>query len=323
MDNILILDTSFGSFNRGDDIIMECVREELSYILNGNFELNLPTHIPAFHSYQIWKNSISFRTYSEAKYKFVGGSNLAVTNLLTHYPQWNVNIFNYKAFEGCVLVGVGVGAGDKIENLYTRTLYRKMLSKEYYHSCRDQRSKSIMESIGVKALNTGCVTMWKLTPKFCKEIPVKKANRVVFTLTASKETDPKDQQLIDMLNKNYERVYFFPQGYQDYDYLHKLRNIENIVLLDSTIKAYDSLLCEPDIEYVGTRLHGGIYAMRHKKRAIILVIDERAREINKSNNLNCIEKKDIDKLDGMINSEFRTEIVMPYGEIEKWKEQFK
>lgn len=63
--------------------------------------------------------------------------------------------------------------------------------------------------------------------------------------------------------------------------------------------------------------------MRHGKRAIIIAIDERATEINKRNNLNCIAQKDVEsELDKMIQSEFATEIKMPFDSIEQWKEQF-
>lgn len=322
MKNILLLDTSIASLNKGDDIIMECVREELSYLTNGNFTLNLPTHISPFHSYQVWRNSSRVQIYKNAEYKFVGGTNLLVPNMLTHFPQWNINIFNYGAIKDCVLVGVGAGAGDKT-NGYTKHLYKKVLSQKYYHSARDERSKIIMENYGIRALNTGCVTMWKLTPEFCKDIPTKKASRVVFTLTAKQETDIRDQKLIDVLCKNYNKVYFWPQGISDYDYICKFKNISNIEIINSDLKYYDALLNEDDIEYVGTRLHGGVYAMRHKKRSIIIVIDERAREINKCNNLNCIEKEKIDELEDMINSEFETKIIMPFDTIEKWKNQFK
>ena len=51
MKNILLLDTAFASFNKGDDIIMECTRKELASLLEPNFELNLPTHVSAFHWY--------------------------------------------------------------------------------------------------------------------------------------------------------------------------------------------------------------------------------------------------------------------------------
>jgi polysaccharide pyruvyl transferase WcaK-like protein len=300
---------------------MECVREELQFLTKNNFVINLPTHISPFHSYQIWRNSNRVKVYKNADYKFVGGTNLLIPNMLTHFPQWNLNIFNYKAVAGCVLVGVGAGAGEKT-NKYTKHLYKKLLNHEFFHSARDERSRQIMENYGVKALNTGCVTMWKLTPEFCKQIPTKKADRVVFTLTSSVNKDEKDQELIDILLKNYKQVYFWPQGIDDYDYFKQFNNIDDIILIDSDLKTYDKLLNGDNLDYVGTRLHGGVYAMRHKKRTIIISIDERAREINKCNNLNCIEKSHIQKLDELINSEFTTEIRMPYDEINKWKNQF-
>lgn len=322
MDKVLLLDTSVASLNKGDDIIMECVRKELEFILGKSFELTLPTHVSAFHWYQIYRGLSRVRKYSECKYKFVGGTNLLTKNMATYYPQWNINIFNSKAIQGCVLVGVGAGAGEKT-NLYTSHLYRKTLNSEFYHSVRDLRTKQYVESLGLKALNTGCVTMWMLTPDFCRTIPTHKANRVVFAFTASKVIDLRDQQLIDVLIKNYEKIYFWPQGDMDYEYLHQFKHIENINILQATKQAYHELLTEDDIEYVGTRLHAGVYAMRHAKRSIILAIDERAREINKSNRLNCLEKKDIALLDEYINSEFETKVCMPLDTIAEWKNQFK
>lgn len=322
MDNILLLDTSIASLNKGDDIIMECVRRELNYLTKERFMLNLPTHVSAFHCYQIWRNSVRLQIYRNCHLKFVGGTNLLVPNLLTHFPQWNINIFNYQAIKGCVLVGVGAGAGDT-PNAYTRYLYKRVLNNGYIHSARDQRTADIITAMGLKALNTGCVTMWMLTPEFCKTIPTQKASRVVFTLTASAKKDARDQFLIDTLIKEYDKVYFWIQGYGDLNYLKEFDNIDTIKIIPPTIKDYHDLLSQKDLDYVGTRLHAGVYAMRHAKRAIIIVIDERAREINKSNNLNCLEKNSIKELPTLINSDFETKINMPLDTIEQWKNQFK
>ena len=97
---------------------------------------------------------------------------------------------------------------------------------------------------------------------------------------------------------------------------------ENVHVLQATKDAYDKFLTENDTDYVGTRLHGGVYAMRHKRRAIIIAIDERARAINEKNHLNCIEKDRIHDLEDIICSDFKTSIVMPFDEIERWKKQF-
>lgn len=320
MESILMLDTSIASQNRGDEIIMECVRKELSFLLDKNFEYTLPTHVSPFHWYQVWRNSLRLRSYENCRLKFVGGSNILVKDLFTHYPQWNINLFNYRPLKGCILVGVGSGAGNKT-NVYTSHIYKHLLSREYYHSVRDERSKHYVESLGLKAINTGCVTMWMLTPEFCKTIPATKARKVVFTLTKGAK-DNRDQLLIDTLISNYEEVYFWPQGIDDYSYLHSFDKINSINILPATKAAYDGFLTDFDADYVGTRLHGGVYAMRHGRRAIIIAIDERTREINKSNNLNCIEKDNIHQLSDYINSEFATKIMMNFEAISLWKSQF-
>ena len=322
MENILLLDTSFASLNKGDDIIMRCVKSELDFLLNDRFVLNLPTHLSPFHAYQEWKNTYRVRYYKNCNYKFACGTNLLVPDLLNRFPQWNINIFNYKPLSGTILVGVGKGAGDKT-NSYTTYIYKNMLNNNYYHSVRDERTKQYLESMGLKAYNTGCPTMWMLTPEFCKTIPTKKANNVIFTLTSRLEPDELDQRLIDILISNYNKVYFWPQGVDDYNYLNQFKNIKDISVIQPTVDAYEKVLNMSDIEYVGTRLHGGVFAMRHRKRAIIIVIDERAREINKSNNLNCIEKSNINDLENTINSEVITDIKMPFDLIAKWKSQFK
>lgn len=323
MKKILLLDTSIGTSNLGDFIIMECVRKELSPIFDGNFVYDMPTHLPAFNAFSVFRNSLAVQNYANCELKFAGGSNLLVKDLFTHYPQWNIHRFDSKPLNGVICVGVGAGAGDET-NRYTTKLYQRVLNHDYFHSVRDERSKEYVESLGLKAINTGCVTMWMLTPDFCASIPHEKASRVVFTLTGKNGApDETDRTLIDILKRNYDKVYFWVQGDLDLNYFSSFDNTDDIEIVPPSVEAYDRLLSEDDLDYVGTRLHGGIYAMRHRKRAIILAIDERAREINKANNLNCLEKAEVgEKLEPMIRSSFATEIRMPFDDIRKWKEQF-
>lgn len=322
MERILLLDTSVATDNRGDDIIMECVRKELGPLLKNCFELTLPTQVSPFHWYQVWRNSSRLQFYANCKLKFIGGSNILCKDLLTHYPQWNINWFNCKPLMGSIGVGIGAGAGNKT-NWYTRKMYQRVLSHDYYHSVRDERTKRYLEELGLKAINTGCVTMWMLTPDFCKTIPASKSNKVVFTLTRHNVDDEKDRILIDVLLSNYEEVFFWPQGMRDLEYIHHFNHVSSIKILPASKSAYDDYLTNNDTDYVGSRLHGGIYAMRHGRRAIIIAIDERAREINASNHLNCIETSDIAQLPDFINSTFETKVVMDYNAINQWKSQFK
>ncbi len=323
MENILILDTSIATGNRGDDIIMECTHKELDFLLKDNYELRLPTHVSSFHWYQVVKKSRSLMRFVNCRLKFVGGSNILAKNMFTHYPQWNINWFNCNPIQGSILVGVGLGAGDGRSNWYTRHLYNRVLSHKYIHSVRDERTKCYLEDdLGLKAINTGCVTMWMLTPGFCKTIPKHKSEKVVFTLTKRVDYEEQGQFIIDTLNENYTEVFFWPQGIDDYDYFIKLNHIDNIKILQSNKEAYHTYLSTNETDYVGTRLHGGIYAMRHGRRAIIIAIDERAREINKNNHLNCVDIKEIKQLPEFINSEFETKVEMDFDSINLWKSQF-
>ena len=62
--------------------------------------------------------------------------------------------------------------------------------------------------------------------------------------------------------------------------------------------------------------------MQHKKRAIIITIDNRTRNINKVNNLNVVERKNIHELENLINSSFKTDVRVDFEAINKWKSQF-
>lgn len=322
MKKTILLDTSIGTSNVGDSIIMECVESELAPILNSSFVFNIATHMPAFHSYAVWRNSFAVQNYVNCDYKFVGGSNILVKNMLTHYPQWNVNIFNCAPLANSICVGVGAGAGEH-KDAYTTYLYRKILSHSYYHSVRDERTKRYVEEVlGLKAINTGCVTMWMLTPEHCAQIPHKKADNVVFTLTARNIPDQRDQFLIDTLKKEYDHVSFWIQGDKDEGYFNMFSNTEGIEVIPPSKSAYEQVLMRDNIEYVGTRLHGGVYALRHKKRAIIIAIDERARGISTDTGLITIEKDELGNLHNLINSDFETKLNIPFNEITRWKAQF-
>ena len=322
MKTVLLLNPAIGTDNIGDYIIYECVCSEMAEIFRQAFVKEIPTQMPAFHSYAVWRNSFAVQNYATCDYKFVGGSNILAKNMLTHYPQWNVNVFNCKPLAGSVCVGVGAGAGGHTD-AYTTHLYRKILSHSYYHSVRDERSKRYVEDVlGLKAINTGCVTMWALTPDFCAQIPAKKADNVVFTLTARMQPDPSDQMLIDTLKREYDHVSFWMQGDKDEAYFHAFSNTEGIEIIPPHKAAYEAVLMRNNIEYVGTRLHGGIYALRHKKRAIIISIDERARSISADTGLITIEKNALDGLPELINSAFETKPNIPFEEIARWKAQF-
>lgn len=62
--------------------------------------------------------------------------------------------------------------------------------------------------------------------------------------------------------------------------------------------------------------------MRHKKRAIIISIDERAKGMGETYNLNLIDREDLNNLEKMINAEFITDVQVNFDVVNQWLKQF-
>lgn len=175
VEKITLIDTSVGSTNRGDEIIMNCAEEELEWLLQKYYPLYIPSHLRGFGMDECIGNlPDSASEVAASKYKFVCGTNLLAQNMLHRSNQWNINLLNSKPLVGSVLVGVG-GKG-KVLNSYTRKLYKKVLSNYYIHSVRNKAAYECLTDLGLKCLNTGCVTLWKLTPDFVRQYRFKNPN---------------------------------------------------------------------------------------------------------------------------------------------------
>lgn len=321
MKKVIVFDTAIGTGNKGDDIIMESARAALRELLDESYVLNLGTHIVNYTGIQLLKKNFKLKFMNEADYKFIMGTNLLTNKLFRLSPQLNINPFNCMPYKNAILFGVGTMQKKGNPGPYTQYMYHRILSHKYIHSVRDDLAKEKLEKMGFKALNTGCPTLWCLTEELCKQIPTKKANQAILTVSANRKDCTADQKLIDTVRKNYEKVYLWGQWLPDEDYFNTFKNIEGIEIIRS-LEKYHDILSSKDIDYVGTRLHGGIYAMQHRKRAIIIAVDHRSTGISENNHINCLDRKDIDGLDAMINSEFETKIKLQTEEITAWLGQF-
>ncbi|MED1089155.1 polysaccharide pyruvyl transferase family protein [Bacillus paramycoides] len=323
MKKILLLDTSVATLNMGDDIINISIKNNMEELLKDNYYITMPTHTPLFYKYQNLLYPQKLDIYKNADYKFLCGTNALYTNMLRPLPNWNIHLFNTKLVQNTILFGVGIGENSKNINLYTKTLYKKVLSKEYVHSTRDEKTKVMLENMGFKAENTGCPTLWKLTPEFCREIPTTKSESVIFTLTYYHKDMLNDTEMIKILKRSYKKVYFWPQCALDLNYLEELGESDGVTIISPNLENYDAILSE-DIDYVGNRLHGGVFALQHKKRAIIIAIDYRAREMKKNYSIPVLDRENIvEELEAKIFSKWGTEITgLDFDKIEKWKKQF-
>lgn len=322
MKKIILFDPSYGTSNLGDFIINEAIMKHMKFVFSNNYLVRYSTHSPLMHFHQLLKKNFISRNCEPEYLKFLGGSNIFKHDLLRYTLDWNINIFTKHLYKNSVSIGGGCEGDPATINKYTRYIYRSVLSKNYTHSVRDEETKSFLESLGVQVINTGCPTMWDLTAEFCKSIPKKKSKDVVFTLTDYARDKDKDQKLINILLKNYENVYFWIQGTEDLEYFNTMQNIDKIQLVNPNLESYKETLTKGNIDFVGTRLHAGIYAMQHKVRSIILIVDNRARDMQKTYNINAIERNNIDDLEKMIQSEFATNIKIDEDKINAWKSQF-
>lgn len=313
-NKIVLYNPGISSLNMGDHIIFDGAHTQLGDLINNAFIVEVSTHLPI---------SRYLRHTKKSDYKFVCGSNLLRGKMNRIFRQWDINICNAHLIGPSILIGAGWWQyGDEV-NIYTKYLYKKVLSKDFIHSVRDSYTENQMKKMGFNnVINTGCPTMWELTKEHCLEIPMEKSQDVVCTITDYNGDTEKDKELFEILLKNYRNVYLWIQGYNDYEYFKKL-DVEHskIKIVEPNLKAYD-LVLQKNIDYVGTRLHGGIRALQKKKRAIIISIDNRAIEKQKDFNLTCISRDNITELETMINSSFRTEITIPIDNINKWKKQF-
>ena len=314
---ILLFNPMISSLNLGDHIIYDSFKNELGFILNESFVSEISTHLPI-------SNYLSnFRSFD---YRFVCGSNLIRGKMNKSFRQWDINLCQVSLLKPLILVGVGWWQYGDEPNLYSKILYKNILSKKYIHSVRDEYTKNQFTKMGIyNVVNTGCPTMWKLTKSHCNSIPLNKSSKVVFTLTDYNQDSVKDKKLIEYCLKNYKEVFFWPQGSNDIDYFNKL-NVShvNLTILNPTLSKYDEFLnSSKDIDYIGTRLHAGIRALQFKKRSIIIGIDNRSLEKKKDFNLVVLPREEIDKLDLMINQSFQTNIKLNNSEIKTWISQFK
>lgn len=323
MKRVLLLDTSVATQNIGDEIINDSIRMNWTELYERNYICKFPTHTPPYSWWQQLLVPRKLDLLVNSDYKFLCGTNALYTNMMRPLPQWNIYPWNASFFKNTILLGVGAGINSKSVNLYTKLLYNKVLNKNYIHSTRDEFTKKMLENMGYKALNTGCHTLWGFTDEFCKKIPTEKNKKVLFTLTGYQPDFENDKLMIEILCNNYEEIYFWPQTPTDYDYLRKLGDFD-VKIVTPNLYAYDKILSLNGIDYVGNRLHGGIRALQHACRSLIIAIDYRAENMSKQYRLPVIKRENIGiQLDSFINSSYRTQITgLNFDLIKKWKEQF-
>lgn len=315
-NQILIFDPGCASLNIGDEIISDSARRQLNRYFPDYFFARVSTHQHSSFRYR--------RLLRGSRCSFALGSNLLKGHMLFGFRQWDISILDTLQVNNIVLVGCGWQTYIKNDvDIYSKLLYRHLLSNTYSHSVRDRYTKRILEDLGFSnVINTGCPTIWGFTPEFCASIPTSRSNKVVTTVTDYSRDHARDSAMLDQLLDCYRAVYVWPQGSGDYSYLQELGYLDKLSVIPSTLKSYDDFLDENAVDYVGTRLHGGIRALQHGRRSIIVSIDNRAREMGTDVNLPVLDGAEIDQLENIISHSFDTSIQIDQSGIREFLGQF-
>jgi polysaccharide pyruvyl transferase WcaK-like protein len=313
---ITIYDTAAGSQNLGDSIIMDTVSRELADIFPQTFMRRFATHYP-----------MSLDATKQAKQgslSFFGGTNALHRKwrLKARKNQWSIGPVQFLTMNPTILMGTGWRSYSRETNWLGRKIYQRILSSQHMHSVRDDYTRQQLEKIGIhNVINTACPTMWRLTPEHLDQIPQQKAPSAVFTITDYAPSINEDRQMVEQIKSSYERVYFWPQGHLDITYVKEQFDTRGVEILSPNLASFDEIL-SGDIDYIGTRLHAGVRALQHKKRSIIVAIDNRAREIAKDTGLIIVERGDEQHLRQLIEANHQQTLKIPLEAIAAWKAQF-
>ena len=316
MKKIFLYEPSIASNNLGDEIIVEGCKKALAGFLNNNYVVEIPTHTPLSNRYALFMGKPDI--------KIVCGSNILTgkLNQIRHVKQWALGYTTTWQLNQSIFIGVGAQRYQKV-NYYTRNVYKRMFSSDYIHSVRDAYTEAFLKDMGINnVINTGCPTMWRLTREHCRQIPTTKADEVIFTLTDYSKDQKRDEFVLQVLLDNYKHVYFWPQGVNDFEYFKTIKNSPNVVLLPPNLKGYDDFLASHNVDFVGTRLHGGMRALQHKRRTLIIGIDNRAIELHKDINIPMLRQDEIENLPYLLESSNATEINLNIEGIAKFLSQF-
>jgi polysaccharide pyruvyl transferase WcaK-like protein len=310
-------DWSRSSPNIGDQIISRASHRELKRIYNDSCELtSIPSHTQL--------DEKAYKILDKSDKVVVGGSNLFWFRLFPR-ASWPLRLRDVFKLRNVCFMGVGWGSYKISTGPFGRFVCGSILNPTGHNSFRDKYSCKKALELGVpNPIFTGCHTTWAIG-RNATAFTQKKKKQCVFTLTDYAKDPHTDRMFIALLKKMYgqRNLFFWPQGSGDLSYLEQLEIIQPYQVLKGDLPTFENFLRSTDVDYVGTRLHGGIFAMEHNKRSVIVSVDNRAVEMGQDLGLAVVSRDRLDVLAEVLEGDTHYELTIPHANIDLWGSNLK
>lgn len=310
----VVYNPMLGSDNVGDEIIIESINREFNNLRIAGQRIDIPSHY--------YPGRLGRSYLSECNFAFAAGSNmLGFKDYLRR--QWKVSNWDLIHHKNKILLfGVGWQSYTAKPNWFNKWALNRMLDHVGPHSVRDEYTKKTLQKMGFSNVyNTGCPTMWELVDKIPDINKQPPSERVIYTITHYNKNIKRDIAWLNKLQNCYQELIFWPQSFADEVYHSELEKHTFIksVKLPCELSSLKRVLTDVDVDYIGTRLHAGVYAMQHRRRALILAIDNRATEISTDTALPIFNCDDLKKIENLSKGEIDFNLSINMREISNFK----
>ena len=304
--------------NVGDSIIARAVDRVVDELFAAPTVIRIPTHVRPTKS--------ALRDVGDADVVLVGGSNLLGNRVLhwrqlKSWQQWPLSQREARVIDRAILLGVGWRTYEEGVSAYTARLLRSLMAPDAIHSTRDAyTTKKLREVGGVRALNTACPTLWQFAKLPPDHVSATRAETVLTMLTDYRPDPVNDLALLKLLDELYDRVILWPQGSGDLTYLRSLGH--DLEVLGPSLDDLGEFVSSNSFDYVGNRLHGGIYCLESGKRSLIIAVDNRATEMLPGLGVPVVQRGRLRSIRDWVENPKGTRVKLDEGPIALWKSQF-
>lgn len=306
MRSIVWLDPSKENVNAGDEIIADAID---SLDLPGvNQARRITTH--RFLSRE------EVGALSRADVVLVGGTNILRSNFLNR--QWPVTPRQLFAMRAkTVFLGVGWWQYQSPPGAFTRAALRSISHPVIPHAARDSYTAMRLQSLGLPAVMTSCPTLWNLNGYEISPRQAGSSDSVVVTITDYHFSAVQDSGWLSYLSDRFQSVSVVGMGPGDERAFHSIETPDNVVWRGFGAEVLKRLSGETQL-FIGTRLHAGIRWLQMGGAALVLSVDNRAREISRDTGLPVVQRQDVSGINAWLEEEGNV-LTVPHRNIESWK----